>query len=68
VVVKVLSGRACQMLPATSSTRLLNPRFLIRLASYDVASNIWQEGLPDVARHVIDTHVEPCFLELNGIL
>jgi hypothetical protein len=36
------------------------------MASYDVASNICQP----VARacHVIDTHFEPSFLELNVIL
>ena len=28
--------------PATSSTRVLNPRSLSCMASYDVASNIWQ--------------------------
>ena len=35
-------GRAGQILPAASSTRILNPRFLSPMASYDVASDIRQ--------------------------
>ena len=35
-------GGACQMLLATSSTRALNPRLMSYMASYDVASNIYQ--------------------------
>jgi len=30
----------CQRLPATSSTLTLNPNFLRRMTSYDVASNV----------------------------
>jgi hypothetical protein len=44
--------------------RILNPRFLISMASYAVASNIWQVQFPP--RHV--THIEPSLLESNGIV
>jgi len=35
-------GRSWQMLPATSSTRILDPRFLCSIAYYDLVSIIWQ--------------------------
>ena len=53
-------GRDYQMLLATSSTRISNPRFLDLFSHDDVAGNILQ-GLPAIARHVIDTHFEPSF-------
>ena len=37
----------------------------------EVALHSWfvvNQGLPDVARHVIDTHVEASFVEFTGIL
>jgi len=47
------------MLPATSSTRIFNPRLLCSLASYDVAKRF--------SRHLlatsIDAHIEPPFIE-----
>jgi len=53
---------SCQILPASSSTRIVNPRFLSQTAVYTVQ--------PDIARFVIDidAHCEPSFLELTGIL
>ena len=38
---KLANGGACQILSATSSTRMLNPRFLsFEITYYDQASNI----------------------------
>jgi len=51
-------------LPATLSTHILSHRFLSHVGSYDVASNTCQAS----ARHVIDTHFEPSFLESRGVL
>jgi len=47
-----------------SSTRICKPRFLSHMASCDVAS----KGQANRARHDIDTHYEPSFLEVTGIL
>jgi len=49
-------GGASQIIPSTSSTRLLNPRFLSSTISCDVASNICQALF------------EPLCLDLNDIL
>ena len=43
-------GRAWQILPATSPTRVLN-RFLSSMVSYDVASNCRQARCPPCHRH-----------------
>jgi len=42
-----LDGRAWRILLATSSTRILNPRFLSEMASYDMASNVRQALVGD---------------------
>jgi len=60
-----------QVLLATSPTRLVNPRFWSSMASYNVclASTMSSTTtLCTIARHVIDTHFEPSFLELNSVL
>ena len=50
--------------PATSSTRILKPRLLSCMASFDVVH--W--GQASIASHVIDTYVEPSRLAINGIM
>ena len=45
--------RDTQMLPATSSTRDLNRRFLKSVASCIVASNVRQAHCPPVYRHAL---------------
>jgi len=45
-------------MPATSLTRVLNPRYLSYTAPYDVTSNICQAH----ACHVIDMRLNPRFL------
>jgi hypothetical protein len=52
-------GRDKQISPATSSTHILNPRFLSRMASYDVTSDLCQ------APH--SSHIESSCFELHGI-
>jgi len=42
----LMFGRVCQMLPATSSTIMLNPCFLSLTASYDVASRSCEARFP----------------------
>ena len=37
-----LRCRAWQILPATTRTRISDPRFMRQVASYDVASSIYQ--------------------------
>jgi len=59
---RAADGRCCP--PVT--LRLSNPRVLSIIACYDVASNI--NTVRCISRRVIDTQVEPSFLELNGIL
>jgi len=45
-------------LPTTSSTRILNPRVLSQLASYDVASNICLARLPTTSStRILDPRV-----------
>jgi hypothetical protein len=51
------------MSPATSSTLVLDPGLLSSMASCDVASDI-RRARPDIARHVIDTHIQPWSLSL----
>jgi len=47
---------------------IINPHLLSQMASYyDVASNICQVTAYAMARHVIQTHYKPSFIELNGI-
>jgi len=59
--------RVKHTLPATSSTRILNPRFISCLASCDVVGNPCQ-ARPIARRVVVDAQFDPSFLKLNGIL
>ena len=64
VCVQELHGRAQRTFPASPSTRSLQPRFLSRFASYDVASNVYGAYCAPRHRYAF----EPSFLELIGIL
>jgi hypothetical protein len=44
-------GKACQILTATSSTRVLNPQILNQSEACDVASNIRKAHRPPRRRH-----------------
>jgi hypothetical protein len=43
----------------------LNRRLLIWTASYVMASN---QGQADIVPHILDTRLEPSFLEVDGLL
>ena len=52
----LLWGRGgCQTLPATSSARILSPRFVSYMASYDVANTICLAHCPPRHRHAFCT-------------
>jgi hypothetical protein len=56
-------GGACQILLATSYTRILNP-YVLSCSAF----MMWRAmSAKPIARHAIDTHVEPSFIFLNGI-